>query len=59
MHKMFMNHAIKENQNKKVVGSKQDWTASKLMYEEGGYGYLAAHLSEESEVKLKIFCDLR
>lgn len=54
-----MTHAIYQNDDKKALGNEGDWTASKFMYEEGGLGYIAAHLDKNSGLKLKIFCDTR
>jgi len=39
-----MNHAFFENDDKNLIGNEGDWTCSKFMYEEGGLGYIAAHL---------------
>jgi hypothetical protein len=40
-----MSHAIKYNQSKNQIGPyANDWVTSKLLIEEGGYGYIAAML---------------
>jgi hypothetical protein len=58
MESVFKNHAVRVNGNKIRIGPKpDDWIKTHLMYEEGGYGYVACHLESSTSIKLLITID--
>ena len=59
LHKVFIDYANIFPQNKmNIQGLPNDWTSSKFLFEEGGFGYIMASLGRDSLNRIKIVCDI-
>lgn len=55
MESVFQNHAIRVNSDRIKIGPRpEDWVKTHLMYQEGGYGYVAFNLESTTPIKLQI-----
>ena len=60
LEKIFCHHAFSLNPERNKIGiHSEEWICSKLLFEEGGFGYVVVNLPEESTQKISVHINPR
>lgn len=54
MYKTFLDHARKNKKKQMLSTTPAEWVCSDFLMNDGGYGYMAFHLDENSKRKLGV-----